>query len=65
MPKVEINPLYCKGCRLCVGACPKGVLDMGDMVNDKGYRVALDRHPDACTGCAMCAVICPDSAISV
>ena len=62
---VEIDPIYCKGCELCVGACPQDVLAM-DMNNltSKGYHPAY-LIGDGCTGCAICAIVCPDSAITV
>lgn len=62
---IEVNDLFCKGCELCVEACPKDVLALDlDQLTPKGY------HPvrliaDGCTGCNICAVICPDAAITV
>lgn len=62
---IEVNELYCKGCELCVGACPQDVirLDM-DRLTPKGYHPA-SLIAEGCTGCAVCAVICPDAAITV
>ncbi len=62
---IEVNELYCKGCELCITACPKDVirLDM-DRLTPKGYHPAM-LASDGCTGCAVCAVICPDAAITV
>lgn len=62
---IEVNDLYCKGCGLCVGACPKQVLELDmDRLTPKGY------HPvylisDGCTGCGICSIVCPDAAITV
>jgi len=62
---VEIDPIYCKGCELCVGACPQGVLAMDmNILTSKGYHLAY-LIEDGCTGCAICAIVCPDSAITV
>jgi 2-oxoglutarate ferredoxin oxidoreductase subunit delta len=62
---IEVNPLFCKGCELCVSACPQHVLalDMA-LLTPKGY------HPvyltgDGCTGCAVCALVCPEAALTV
>lgn len=55
----------CKGCELCVGACPTGVISMAEEVNHKGYHYAYMANPEACTGCMNCAMVCPDSVITV
>lgn len=62
---IEVNDLYCKGCELCISACPPQVLALDpDKLTPKGY------HPtkiikDGCTGCAICALVCPDAALTV
>lgn len=62
---IEVDDMHCKGCALCVSACPQDViaLDM-DRLTPKGYHPAhlID---EGCTGCAVCAIICPDAAITV
>ncbi len=55
----------CKGCGVCVEACPFNVLGLADEVNGKGYHYAVMANADACTGCASCGIICPDSCIVV
>ncbi len=63
---VTIHEDVCKGCGLCVHACPKGVLAMSkDKLNQKGYNPAEVVNAEDCIGCAMCAVMCPDVAIKV
>lgn len=63
---VLVDRERCKGCALCVGVCPKGILRMDSRYNSRGYRpVLLDDSAEECTGCAICAVICPDVALSV
>ncbi len=62
---IEVSDLYCKGCELCISACPQEVLSL-DMsrLTPKGYHPAhIDK--EGCTGCAICAVMCPDAAITV
>ncbi len=55
----------CKGCELCVEACPLNVISMSADVNIKGYHYAYMENPENCTGCVNCALVCPDGVISV
>ena len=55
----------CKGCEVCIEACPTDVIALAHQVNSKGYRYAYMQYPEACTGCTNCAIVCPDGVISV
>ena len=56
----------CKGCNLCVVACPLHVLALTQKtVNQKGYNYAETVLEDTCTGCSSCAIVCPDGCITV
>lgn len=55
----------CKGCEVCVPACPTDVIRLAENVNGKGYHFAYMENPDNCTGCANCAIVCPDGVITV
>ena len=56
----------CKGCNLCVVACPSDVLALQPQkVNQKGYNYAYMANPDNCIGCASCGIVCPDGCIEV
>lgn len=65
MPRVEIDNDRCKGCELCVNACPKNVLEMSRDINVKGYFHAYAARAEDCIGCKTCAITCPDVAIRV
>ena len=63
---VTVNTERCKGCNLCVVACPCDVLGlMQKEVNDRGYHFAYMANPDKCIGCQSCALVCPDACIEV
>jgi len=63
---VKIDEIACKGCNLCVHACPKKVLSLdGARVNAKGYNPAIVTDEEKCILCAMCGIVCPDSAIVI
>ena len=55
----------CKGCGICVDACPKKVLEISDELNTKGYFPALQARPEDCIFCAICCTMCPDVAIAI
>lgn len=61
---VTIDVHACKGCELCVPACPPGVLAMSDARNEKGYRYPELVAP-GCTGCRACLQMCPDFVFEV
>jgi len=65
MAKIVIDEERCKGCELCIPACPKHIIVMSEKFNKKGYRSAKQINPEECTGCAFCAMTCPDVAIEV
>ena len=63
--RVVVSELYCKGCEMCVGACPQNALRLStDRITSKGYHPA-ELASDSCTGCNICAVVCPEAAITV
>ena len=62
----EIDRERCKGCTLCVGACPEKIISMSkDEFNRQGLPFAMCFDESRCTACLACAIICPDSAITI
>ena len=56
---VEISVDQCKGCRLCVAACPKHCLTIGSELNRLGYQYARFEQ-QGCTACGFCYYVCPE-----
>ena len=66
MAKLTFRTDRCKGCGLCVSACPKGIIAITkDKINQKGHHPAELTDPEKCVGCASCAIMCPDCIIEV
>jgi 2-oxoglutarate ferredoxin oxidoreductase subunit delta len=63
--KLHVNPKYCKGCLICVEACPAGALRPGRTINAKGYTLPEPEDMGRCTGCGLCEMVCPDFAIAI
>ena len=64
--QILVNTNRCKGCALCVDACPKDVIALADKkVNVSGYPSIVVVNPGTCIGCASCAIVCPDGCITV
>ena len=60
---VVIDVELCKGCDLCLPACPPRVLSMATETNTAGFR-----YPElapGCTGCRACHEVCPDFVFDV
>lgn len=66
MARITIDTERCKGCGLCVNACPVSILILSsESINKKGYSPAECIDMDRCTGCTSCAIMCPDVCIEV
>jgi 2-oxoglutarate ferredoxin oxidoreductase subunit delta len=68
--KIIVDKERCKGCQVCISACPQNVIGASRKLNQKGYYPAECIEPDEkenqkCTGCTMCAIVCPEVAIEV
>ena len=63
--RIVVDIERCKGCSVCIGACPTEVIDLAEEVNSKGYHYSYMANAEACIGCTNCAVVCPDGVITV
>ena len=56
---LRVDADECKGCGLCVEACPPKVIRMSEGLNHYGYRTAIYTG-SGCTGCGICFMVCPE-----
>lgn len=61
---ITVGQEVCKGCELCISACPQESIGLSDRINSIGYRFVV-LIKDNCTGCTNCALVCPEGAITV
>jgi NAD-dependent dihydropyrimidine dehydrogenase PreA subunit len=57
--RLEIDEEECKGCGLCIEACPPKVISLSERLNHFGYRTALYLGR-GCTACGICFMACPE-----
>lgn len=66
MSYVLIKQDECKGCKLCMKACPRGVLGLSGNINKLGYESVSVIKETECVGCGICYYSCPEpGALSV
>ena len=63
--KVLINRDLCKGCYLCVRACPVKALEPDTESNSTGTYPAKQLSDGKCIACGSCFEVCPDVCIQV
>ena len=64
--KVVIDRDLCKGCYLCIRACPVKALERDTETNSTGtYPSRPAQGGGSCIACGNCFEVCPDVCISV
>ena len=67
--KVVINRELCKGCYLCIRACPMKMLERDRQANSTGTypakQLAVNASGGKCIACRNCYEVCPDVCIEV
>jgi 2-oxoglutarate ferredoxin oxidoreductase subunit delta len=56
---LQVSEEECKGCGLCIEACPPKAIAMGERLNHYGYRTAVYKG-SGCTACGICFLVCPE-----
>jgi 2-oxoglutarate ferredoxin oxidoreductase subunit delta len=56
---IEVHQEECKGCALCVDACPVCGMKLSDRLNKQGYHFG-EYQGHGCTGCGVCFYACPE-----
>jgi NAD-dependent dihydropyrimidine dehydrogenase PreA subunit len=56
---LEVDIDECKGCGLCIEACPQHRIRLSERLNHYGYRTA-EYLGKGCTACGICAMACPE-----
>ena len=62
---IYVNQRFCKGCGLCIRACPNEVLTKSSELSQRGVSIPEVKNQEKCTGCHYCELVCPDFAIKV
>ena len=57
--QLRVDTDECKGCGLCIEACPPKAIRMNERLNYFGYRTATYAG-SGCTGCGICFLVCPE-----
>jgi 2-oxoglutarate ferredoxin oxidoreductase subunit delta len=65
MFKIIIDAQRCKGCELCVAACPKKSLQVAETLNKKGVKPVSFKAGGECIGCRFCVTMCPECCIEI
>ena len=63
--QIAVSDKLCKGCYLCIWACPWNVLEISEERNWRGVKKPVATKIENCRACRLCEYYCPDFAIQV
>jgi 2-oxoglutarate ferredoxin oxidoreductase subunit delta len=68
--KISIDRERCKGCYLCIRACPEHLISPDTNANSTGvypasFSGSAGTGESKCIACGSCYQVCPDTAIEV
>jgi 2-oxoglutarate ferredoxin oxidoreductase subunit delta len=63
--KIVIDRELCKGCYLCIRACPVKVLEADTEPNSTGTYPSKPVRQEKCIACGSCFEVCPDVCIEI
>ena len=63
--KVVIDREMCKGCLLCIRACPTKALEEDTLPNSSGSHPSKTVKDYKCIACGNCFEVCPDVCIEI
>jgi 2-oxoglutarate ferredoxin oxidoreductase subunit delta len=63
--KIVIDREVCKGCFLCIRACPIKILEKDNCPNSSGSYPVCIGNLQGCIACGNCYAVCPDLALTV
>ena len=63
--KITVDRELCKGCSLCIRACPVKVITADTVINSSGSYPAKAANEEKCIACGNCYEVCPDVCIEV
>ena len=63
--KIVIDRELCKGCFLCIRACPVKALQADTQLNTSGSYPAKFVLAEKCIACGNCYEVCPDVCIEI
>jgi 2-oxoglutarate ferredoxin oxidoreductase subunit delta len=57
--RIDVRVDECKGCGLCIVACPIHLVRSSETINRQGYHPVMYLG-SGCTACGICFYVCPE-----